>query len=240
MNQYTNYLSALIDACRGSYRNMEEYARDCNLGVATVYRIARSQVKKKPSEEVLRALVDNADPSRGITYEDLLKAISDVLEHQDADPLDRSRKIRRDAQRAEESFAEAIVPYLEALPAEIPKTYKRHQSRWDFKTVVFYDGREETWLFAVRYQAADGPFLRDRFSAVVGRFVIDEGPVLDNKWLHIVIASPDQDIEAKTKNRFSKIESAVPVSVIPMCTANNIIYPEILLYHGRKKLPVTG
>jgi len=58
----------VLTRAKGS-RSFDQYAKDCGISRATIYRIARGDIKRQLSEETVDALVKNAQ--NDVTKEDI-------------------------------------------------------------------------------------------------------------------------------------------------------------------------
>ena len=76
----------MIKSACGPKRNMTKFASDISedyaISPASLYRIASGNIKEPVSEDLLKAIVEHADKSCTVTFEDLRSAFSAILNEQ--------------------------------------------------------------------------------------------------------------------------------------------------------------
>jgi len=180
-NEEMNLLE-LINRAKGD-RNMSQFAEDCGISPATMYKIAQGNFRKRISESTVDAIVANADPDSGVTKNDIITAEGFILDHMD--PFAASRRAQQRMHKIreyEKKFSYLVPGYLMAKGYEV-RPYVAESSvqerPGDFSFWVRCDDNEEIWSFDVIYAPHDrmhrGIFL-ERFYSRIGRYACNMPP----------------------------------------------------------------
>lgn len=162
-------LRELIDRAKGD-RNISQFAEDCGVSPATMYKIAQGNIRKKISESTLDSIIDNAAPQSDVTKLDFVTAEGLVLEYKKRSSLSQ----RPTKMREYEEKLSYLIPGLLVSEGYGIRPTVQPTMFGDITYAVTIDDDEELWTYdfllvnSERFGLA--PFW-EHFYAKVGKFI---------------------------------------------------------------------